>query len=134
MSRLSDFDLDLAIGQEGEQLVRELLTGGLTVEVKRDLRWKDTGNVYIETQGWSKPKSEWYPSGLSVTKAAYWALVLEDGALLVPTGALKQTVIRHGREVECKLEPNFSRGYLVKPQNIIDTLRSLPNEQRRKSQ
>lgn len=123
MSKLSDFDLDLAIGQEGEQLVRELLTGGLTIEVKRDLRWKDTGNIYIETQGWSKSKSEWYPSGLSVTKAAYWALVLEDGALLIPTQTLKQAVMRYGKEVECKIEPNFSRGYLMKPQNIIDTLK-----------
>ena len=48
MSKLSDFDLDLSVGHEGESLVNELLTGGKTVEVKTDLKWKDTGNLYIE--------------------------------------------------------------------------------------
>jgi len=53
MTKLSDFDLDLAVGQEGEALVEQLLTGGTTVEVKTDLKWKDTGNLYIETVCWS---------------------------------------------------------------------------------
>jgi hypothetical protein len=44
---LSDFDLDLTYGQVGEALVNDLLTGGFTVEVKRDKRWAQTGNVYI---------------------------------------------------------------------------------------
>ena len=65
MSKLSDFDMDLAKGQEGETLVKELLTGGKTVEVKTDLKWKDTGNLYIETICWSHNNEDWYPSGLS---------------------------------------------------------------------
>lgn len=122
MSKLSDFDLDLAIGQEGEQLVRELLTGGLTVEVKRDLRWKDTGNIYIETRCWSDRKKVWYPSGLSSTKAAYWAFVLEKTTVLVPTETLKVVVLRSGIETECKIPPNISKGYLITPQNIFETI------------
>jgi len=69
MSKLSDFDLDLATGQEGEQLVEQLLTGGKTVEVKTDLKWKETGNLYIETVCWSHNNENWYLSGLSSTKA-----------------------------------------------------------------
>lgn len=51
MSKLSDFDLDLSVGHEGESLVNELLTNGKTIEVKTDLKWKDTGNLYIEKIG-----------------------------------------------------------------------------------
>ena len=120
---LSDFDLDLSVGHEGEALVQELLTGGQTVEVKRDLRWKETGNVYIETVCWSHNKSEWYPSGLSTSKAAYWAFVLETNVFLVPTDILKQTVTTRGRAINCNIQPNPSKGYLIKIEDIINTSR-----------
>lgn len=120
---LSDFDLDLSVGHEGEALVQELLTGGQTVEVKRDLRWKETGNVYIETVCWSHNKSEWYPSGLSTSKAAYWAFVLETNVFLVPTDLLKQTVATRGRAINCNIQPNPSKGYLIKIEDILNTIR-----------
>lgn len=120
---LSDFDLDLSVGHEGEALVQELLTGGQTVEVKRDLRWKETGNVYIETVCWSHNKSEWYPSGLSTSKAAYWAFVLEMNVFLVPTDLLKQTVATRGRAINCNIQPNPSKGYLIKIEDILNTIR-----------
>ena len=58
-AKLSDFDLDLAKGHEGEGLVEQLLTGGTTVEVKTDLKWKDTGNLNNETVSWSYIKETW---------------------------------------------------------------------------
>ena len=120
---LSDFDIDLAVGHEGEEFVKELLTNGRTIEVKRDLRWKETGNVYIETVCWSHNKHEWYPSGLSTTKAAYWAFVLETNVFLVPTEILKQTVTSRGRAINCNIQPNPSKGYLIKIEDIINTAR-----------
>ncbi len=57
--------------------INQLLTNGKTIEVKTDLKWKNTGNLYIETVCWSHNNSEWYPSGISTTKAEYWAFVLE---------------------------------------------------------
>ena len=45
MSKLSDFDLDLSVGQAGERLVEGLLTGNKTIEVKTDLKWKNTNNI-----------------------------------------------------------------------------------------
>lgn len=121
---LSDFDLDLSVGHEGEALVKELLTNGQTVEVKRDLRWKETGNVYIETVCWSHNNSEWYPSGLSTTKAAYWAFVLEANVFIVPTETLKQVVTTRGRAINCNIQPNPSKGYLIKIEDIINTVRN----------
>lgn len=120
---LSDFDLDLAVGHEGEEYVKELLTGGRTIEVKKDLRWKETGNVYVETVCWSHNKGEWYPSGLSTTKAAYWAFVLESMVVIVPTESLKQTVTVRGRAINCNIQPNPSKGYLIKIEDLINVVK-----------
>ena len=47
----SDFDLDFRYGQDGELYVNNLLQDPLkTVECKRDSRWIDTGNIFIETE------------------------------------------------------------------------------------
>jgi hypothetical protein len=125
MSKLSDFDIDLANGQEGEQLVKELLTGGKTIEVKTDLKWKNTGNLYIETICWSHNNEDWYPSGLSATKADYWAFVLNSGAIMVPTEVLKSVVTVRGRAITCNIQPNPSKGYLIKVEDILDALKNL---------
>lgn len=129
ITKNSDFDLDFANGREGEQLVESLLTGGLTVEVKRDLRWKDTGNLFIETECYYISKEAWAPSGLAVTKAAYWAFVLGDSTLLVPTNVLKETVRRNGRAIENRTPPNYSRGYLITPADLIQMIKEKANAQ-----
>jgi len=123
-AKLSDFDLDLAVGHQGEALVEQLLTGGTTVEVKTDLKWKETGNLYIETVCWSHNNENWYLSGLSSTKAQYWAFVLEGATLLVPTEVLKQVVKARGRAITCNIPPNPSKGYLIKVEDITNYLRN----------
>jgi len=123
MSKLSDFDIDLSVGQAGEKLVEELLTGGKTIEVKTDLKWKDTGNVYIETVCWSHNKEEWYASGLSATKADYWAFVLEGAVIMLPTDTLKTIVTIRGRSIACNIPPNPSKGYLVKIEDILNGIK-----------
>lgn len=47
------------------------------VEVKRDRKAKETGNVAIETHHRSQP------SGILTSTAGWWAIVLDDEALLV---------------------------------------------------
>ena len=125
MSKLSDFDLDLSVGHEGEALVNELLTGGKTIEVKTDLKWKNTGNLYIETVCWSHNNEEWYPSGLSATKAEYWAFVLEGATFIVPIAALRHAVTLWGHPITCNIEPNPSKGYLIKPELILQAIKEL---------
>ena len=122
VSDLSDFDLDLETGKEGEEFVRSLRTGRLTVEVKRDLRWKDTGNLYIESQYWSKT-GVWVESGISITKAAYWAFVLQGSVLIVPTDVLKNVVSLWGKPIDCIIPPNPSRGYLVQPEDLLEMMK-----------
>jgi hypothetical protein len=118
MSALSDFDLDLTYGHEGESLVNELLTGGKTVEVKRDRKWQITGNIYIEIACYYQNTKSWQDSGLIVSKASYWAFVLNKMVLLIPIDDLVQAVAKYGVPTECAIEPNRSRGYLITVANL----------------
>lgn len=78
MPPLSAFDLDLRKGQLREALVRSLLaTDGLTVEVKADFLAHATGNVAVEFLCRGKP------SGLSVTRADWWAFVIHADSVVV---------------------------------------------------
>jgi hypothetical protein len=122
----SDFDLDYRNGVQGENLVNTLLTGGKTVEVKTDFKWVNTGNLYIETECWYVSANSWQPSGLSVTKAEYWAFVLAESVLIVPTKLLRLAVEIEGHPISCQIPPNQSRGYLIKPELLLQTNRKNP--------
>ena len=120
---LSDFDLDFKYGQEGEQLVKDILTGGLTVEVKRDRRWVITGNFYIETSFYSRSTHNWVESGLMKTKADRWAFVVEQLVIIVTTDDLKTAIDKDGRPISNEKEPNPSKGYLITLDDIVKVQR-----------
>jgi hypothetical protein len=115
----SDFDLDLKFGKEGENTVANLLSIE-TVEVKRDARWKETGNLYIETECWYNASQSWEPSGLSVSKSTHYAFVLEGMVVITTTEDLKVITANKGRAIECKIEPNPSKGFLIKLSDIVE--------------
>jgi hypothetical protein len=126
MTKFSDFDLDFSKGKEGEDLVSETLLSG-TIEVKTDLRWKDTGNLYVETECFYQTSQSWEPSGLSVTKADYWAFVLNGLIVILPTEDLRIVVEAEGTPVDCKIEPNPSRGFLIRPEHILRKFKYAPS-------
>lgn len=120
----SDFDLDLRFGQAGEIMVNSLLTAPIeTVEVKRDRRWKNTGNLYVETLCWSDNNAEWYPSGIQATKATHWTWVLEEMTLTFPVPQIKQTIKKYGQPIECSIPPNYSKGFLIKVTDLLQVAR-----------
>lgn len=71
------FDIDVVYGTHGENLVLEILNGVKKVEVKTDRTAHKTGNVAIEYA------SRGLPSGISTTKADYWAFVIGDNKTVV---------------------------------------------------
>jgi hypothetical protein len=115
----SDFDIDLKYGKQGEETVANILSIE-TVEVKRDKRWKETGNLFIETDCWYNASQSWEKSGLSVSKATHYAFVLENMVVITTTEDLKDVVEKSGRPIECKIEPNPSKGYLIKLSHIVE--------------
>ena len=123
MATKSSFDLDFGYGRKGEQLVDELLTGGRTVEVKRDRKWFKTNNLYIETECFFQKVGDWAASGLGVTEASYWAFVLEESTLIIPTNVLRWCVKEFGREITCNIQPNISKGYLITVDDLMSATR-----------
>ena len=89
----SDFDIDLEFGQIFEKsLARILQDKKIEVKTERD-KWKETGNIAIELYNHNKKA----PSGLSVTKADYWATILVDdykveSIHILPVSDLKKRV------------------------------------------
>jgi hypothetical protein len=116
---LSDFDLDFTYGHEGEQLVRDLLTGGLTVEVKRDRRWVETGNIYIDTAFYSRSTHNWVESGIMKTKADRWAFVLEKLVIIATIEDVKKAIDIYGRPISNEREPNPSKGFLITVEDLM---------------
>jgi hypothetical protein len=124
----SSFDLDFTYGREGEKLVEQLLTNGKTVEVKRDRKWHQTNNIYIEIECWFMKSQSWELSGLSVTKAEYWAFVLEQSIVMVPTDHVWYAIKNFGREITCEIPPNRSKGYLIQVEDLLLTTKTLRKE------
>tara|TARA_R100000808_G_C2123003_1_gene133850 strand:+ start:361 stop:861 length:501 start_codon:yes stop_codon:yes gene_type:complete len=96
----SKFDIDLQYGQIYEKALA-LILQDKTIEVKTERdTWKKTGNIAIELHNHHSKK----PSGLSITKADYWATILVDnfklyGIHILPVDYLKRRVkdiVRNG--------------------------------------
>ena len=96
----SNFDIDLKYGQIYEKALA-LILHDKTIEVKTERnKWKQTGNIAIELHNHASNK----PSGLSVTKADYWATILVDDYIIksihiLPVSDLKERVkdiVRNG--------------------------------------
>ena len=80
----NDFRHDLEVGQLGEKLLADILEKK-TIEVKKDLKAMQTGNVFIEYSSRGKR------SGLSTSEADYWALIVSEEVIkLVKTEFLKE--------------------------------------------
>lgn len=122
----SSWDLDYRDGLEGESLIADLLHLD-TVEVKKDRRWVETGNIYIETECYYQKEDEWRPSGIRVSEATHWAFVLEDMSLIIERYRLIDAVHERGKPITCNIPPNPSRGYLINVGTLIEAVRSRRN-------
>jgi hypothetical protein len=119
-----DFWVRLEYGQEGERLLKELLRtdeGGVKnetkVEVKRDRKARKTKNLAIETQ------SNSHDSGINVTKADWWAQIIENsddgskrplGIIIVDVNHLKRVAARM-RDVGKKVKAENGNNVILVP-------------------
>lgn len=89
--RNPEWDIDWEIGKNGELFVLDViqsLKDGARVEVKTDLWAAATGNIYIEYM--CRYFGEYKPSGIAVTTAEIWALVLATEVIVfTPVDRLK---------------------------------------------
>lgn len=149
MGKFSDYDLpakkfnfheDLKFGQKGEKLVDDFLTAmeAGSFEVKTD-RYRN-GKMVLEMEHNPRRKQDedgkavWEPSGLNVTKAAWWVYVYtldgEQGAfVIVSTKRIKRYLKMNKDIYNRKTMSNFawsssnpSRGFLLLPEQVNDLM------------
>jgi hypothetical protein len=149
MGKFSDYDLpakkfnfheDLKFGQKGEKLVDDFLTAmeAGSFEVKTD-RYRN-GKMVLEMEHNPRRKQDedgkavWEPSGLNVTKAAWWVYVYTlDGSqgafVIVSTKRIKRYLKVNKTTYNRKTMSNFawsssnpSRGFLLLPEQVNDLM------------
>ena len=127
MKENADFDSSLAYGQLGEQLLRQVAKSYLeygedAVEVKTDNKVSSTGRLYIEKESRGKP------SGISTSKAKYWALVLDGGSysrqvfVIIETDRLRELCRLSGKGNVKGGDSDTSRGYLISLPTLLKPL------------
>tara|TARA_R110002012_G_scaffold57812_2_gene149252 strand:- start:646 stop:996 length:351 start_codon:yes stop_codon:yes gene_type:complete len=104
----SDFKFDLEIGQMGEKTLASILEGK-KIEVKTDIKTKTTGNVFVEYMSRGKP------SGLSNTQSQWYAFIVEDRIVILPTEKLKLIARKYFNSKRDVLggDNNTSKGILI---------------------
>jgi hypothetical protein len=85
MEYCSDFRYDLEVGQVAENAIGEMLANE-KIEVKRDMKAKETGNIFIEYESRGKP------SGIATTQSKFYCFVVEDLSMFYPTDKLKDLI------------------------------------------
>lgn len=109
------YDIDLPGGQEWESFFKNIVTSG-EIECKRDKKAHETGNVFIEYQCRGKP------SGLSITKANWWAIGIDnkngnvETAILASVPWLKHICRKYYKTSRDVVggDNNLSRGILLR--------------------
>ena len=119
------FDIDAEYGRQGELFVSSIidsLTKG-SIEVKRDSRFAQTGNVYVEYE--CRKRGNWTKSGIATTEAELWAFVLGDSnvVFVVPTSSLKELVLELWRNPKNRREETDgdcpSKGVIVPVNQLV---------------
>ena len=112
----NDFRYDLKVGQVAEELLAELLTNK-KIEVKRDLRAIETGNIYVEY--FSRGKA----SGISKSEADFYCYFITDTRMfLIETKELKNLCrVYLGTNRDKKGgDSNTSKGILLPIKDLIE--------------
>lgn len=120
------FDINLEEGLAGEGFIKDLLlsVGCKKCEVKTDMRWHETGNIFIETGCWENKHRQFRSSGAFASKSEYWFEVLpgSNGIPMIiglPIDILKEAILNHGQPRQQNKSENPSHGYLLKLENLI---------------
>lgn len=118
------FSDDLKFGLEGEGMVLAFLNDleAGTFEVKYD-RYRN-GRMVVETE--QNPRNMgWKPSGINVTKAAWWVYVFAPHTFVAVKVARLKQFLRLNQLGKRDFAPNSdnpARGYLLYPQHVTDLL------------
>ena len=113
----SDFRYDLEIGQEYETLLSEVIASA--IEVKRDFKCYETGNLFVEYESRGKR------SGISTTEAKWWVYWFsKTRSILIETKELKQLCRKYigtNRDI-LGGDSNTSKGILLPMEDLFKNI------------
>lgn len=118
-----NFDIDAAVGRQGELFCRDIAKGIAdgSVEVKTDQRVLSTGNVYVEYE--CVRGGQWLPSGIQTTQAEFWAFSLDNTVLVAaPVADIRRAAriaYRLDKRAECKRGSHPTRGALIPISSLL---------------
>lgn len=116
-ARETRWDFNLVEGELAESELAAILK---SLEVKRDFRFSETGNVFVETG--ARSSSGVVRAGVAASRSSHVAFVLGGGLILVvERERLLDVARRRGRRVS---GPERSVGYVVSVRVLVDELRS----------
>lgn len=129
MKHDANFDVSLATGLEGEELLRLIAKayidqGEEAVEVKNDVCSSQSGNIYIECQSRGKP------SGISTSQAPHWAIVLDgpefnrEIIIIIKTKRLND-ICKRLKYLVSGGDSDTSLGYLVPIKTIVNPAKNI---------
>jgi hypothetical protein len=123
------FDLTYQLGLHAERVVDAFFTGDVVnIEVKRDMRWLDTGNVFIETHCYYQESGKYEESGILTTRATDWVFVMGLAKLAVPADVILTLIKRpESKRVHNNNGKNPSWGNLL---NVASALKYLQEQGR----
>lgn len=113
----SDFRYDLQVGQVYEKQFRDLL--GSKIEIKRDFKCLETGNIYVEYESRGKL------SGIATSEAEYWCYWLSNyHCVFIKTETLKDLCRKYLNTNRDKRggDSNTSKGILLPLNDFINKL------------
>ena len=117
----SDFNYDLEFGHEGEGRVIGIFNSGAKLEVKRDCKIEETGNLYVEFECRGKP------SGIITSMADWWIFQNKDLTLMLwfqrekLLSACQRMIEENSQGIKVMVggDEDKSKGYLVNQYQLI---------------
>ena len=101
------FDIDYAVGEQGELYVGRILDalGTERVEVKTDERALLTHRVFLEVQ--CTYRGQWQFSGIARTSSEFWAHVIGEAVILAPTHRVREIARHYWRHADQTWSPTI---------------------------
>lgn len=126
-----DFDIDAAVGRQGELLMANVIDGMRdgSVEVKTDEKAASTGNVYVEFSCYRR--GSWRDSGIALRGSETWVIVLGRIALVAPAEFVRsaaRAAYREGRMRECVRGSHPTRGVVIPLDSLVSRLMAADRE------
>jgi len=128
----TNFDRKYKQGEIAEKQLDAIFHGEVTIELKSDQKWINTGNLFVEVSCYKASKGGWVPSGIyepDMEVDLFW-YEFSGIHLAAPPECWRYAVETQGVAVPGGDESNPSRGVLLHTINLFTAFREWAKDNR----